>query len=73
MERALRPFVIVYLADAFAAPQELAREPSRQAGLARMAREAQRLRARRAKGTLRLLERPRQRRDAGVVLRDEAL
>jgi hypothetical protein len=38
-----------------------------------MALEAQRLRARRAKGTIRLLERPRQRRDAGVVLRDEPL
>ena len=73
MERALRPFVIVYLADAFAAPQELAREPSRQAGLARLALEAQRLRARRAKGTIRLVERQRQRRDAGVVLRDEPL
>jgi hypothetical protein len=73
MERALRPFVIVYLANASAAPQELAREPSRRAGLARMAVEAQRLRAHRAKGTVRLLERQRQRRDAGVVLRDEPL
>jgi hypothetical protein len=73
VERANRPFVIVYLSDASAAPQELAREPSRQAGLARMAVEGQRLRARRAHGTIRLLERQRQRRDAGVVLRDEAL
>jgi hypothetical protein len=73
VERALRPFVIVYLADAGAAPQELAREPSRQTGLARMALEAQRLRARRAHGTIRLLERRHQGRDAGVVLRDEAL
>jgi hypothetical protein len=38
-----------------------------------MAVELQRLRARKAKGTIRLLERNRQRRDAGVVLREERL
>ncbi|HEU5432593.1 MAG TPA: hypothetical protein VFU81_13080 [Thermomicrobiales bacterium] len=73
MERALRPFVIFYLADNQPSPQELAREPSRRAGLQRMAVELQRLRARRAKGTIRLMQVDHQRRVAGSVIRDERL
>jgi hypothetical protein len=65
--------VILYLADNHVSPQELAREPSRSAGLARMAVELQRLRARRATGTIRLMELDRRRRVAGPVIRDERL
>jgi hypothetical protein len=70
VERAPRPFVIVYLAENQSS-QELAREPSRRAGLQRMAVELQRLRARRAKGTIRLVEIDHQRRVPGPVIRDE--
>ncbi|HET7092638.1 MAG TPA: hypothetical protein VFI22_04145 [Thermomicrobiales bacterium] len=73
MERAQRPFVIFYLADNQPSPQELAREPSRRAGLERMAVEVQRLRARRAKGAVRLMQIDHQRRVSSSVIRDERL
>jgi hypothetical protein len=73
VERALRPFVVLFFDDNHPAPQELAREPSRRAGLARMAAEAQRLRARKAKGTIRLMQIDHQRRVATSMIRDERL
>jgi hypothetical protein len=73
VERAPRPFVIFFLDDNHPSPQELAREPSRRAAVLRMAAEAQRLRARKAKGTIRLMQIDRQRRGSGSVIRDDRL